>query len=611
MPDPTFGSQGIVTTQSQVNYVADIAVQPDGKIVEAGGQSSTAFAIVRYNTDGTLDTTFGSQGIVSGSAGESLDTISISPDGIIVAGGSAGSDVGPAVFEFNSNGTPNMSFGNQGVLVAAGGSASDGSVSLIQADGKFYVSNTQGVQRFNADGSVDASFHQFTPTPPIEGGRILEQTPDGKLLMTATVDIQHSALFRLNADGTPDASFGTNGEVELATAYIGSLAVQADNRVIVGSTQSGGLGNVFQVQRLNVNGSLDATFGGLNDDGPNGPSLNGGGLGTDYTFVGSTNALLSTLLVQPDGRVIAVGSFSPPANEHGGSPVPNGLGLVRYNPDGTLDTTFGTAGIETLTIPGTLDSQTPIAVASTATLQVDGKILVGGSWAVDTMTTMASDSLTVRFLGDTPSGTPHQQFVSQAYLDLLQRPVDQAGLTYWSGLLDSGQLTAQQVGAGIEQSQEYHSLIVNQLHGEYLQRAADAFGLSSWDNFLAAGGTEDQLRAALLGSAEYYALSGSSAVGFVSMLCHDILQRSADPVGAQSWINAIAGGASLSAVAGSIIRSVEGNALEVADLYFWLLHRAPDSGGLQIYTQDLAQGVTAEAIVAAMVGSPEYVATRV
>jgi uncharacterized delta-60 repeat protein len=310
----------------------------------------------------------------------------------------------------------------------------------------------------------------------------------------------------------------------------------------------------------------------------------------------------ASILIQPDDRIVLVGtSFSDPFLG-----IPSVLALARLNPNGSLDATFGTNGTTIMTVTGPSPAFLPNnAVAAAATLQPDGKILLVGQWA----TTTGTDFLAARFLGDTRSGTVHQQFVSQVYFDLLQRPVDPAGLSHWSGLLDSGQETAEQVARAIEQSPEYEQLVVNQLYCEYLHRVADPGGLAGWTNFLSGGGTEDQLRAVLLGSAEY--LTGSSASGFVASVYIDVLQRPVDSGGAQGWGQLLADGATRTAVAAAIIRSSEGNNVEVTDLFFWLLRREPDAFGLQLFTQDLAMGVPSEAIVAAMIGSPEYASTRV
>jgi hypothetical protein len=309
--------------------------------------------------------------------------------------------------------------------------------------------------------------------------------------------------------------------------------------------------------------------------------------------------------VQPDGRLLLAGSVGWSHSVlQGSSPY-----LARYNPDGTPDTTFGSNGSTTIGVsPPTNPSTNSSSDASAVVLQADGKIVFVG---VDSSSDVFGGPykalfLTTRLLGDTPSGDANQRLVSQVYLDLLQRPADPAGLAGWSGLLASGQDTTQQVALAIETSQEYHNLVVNDLYGKYLQRAADPAGLAAWSAFLAGGGTIDQLRARLLGSAEYFTDSGSTNSGFVAAVYRDLLARPPDTGGSQFWQGVLSSGASPLVVAIDILNSPEAIADEVTALYFWLLHRAPDSGGLQSFSQALEHGVPVELVVAGIVGSAEY-----
>jgi uncharacterized delta-60 repeat protein len=614
-PDPTFGTQGnsvtpygVVTTQLQGADSAEaVAIQPDGKIVVAGSSAHplaptvAEYGIVRYSTASTLDKTFGTNGIVLGSAGENITAIAVAANGAIIASGTA--NLGAVVFEFNSNGTPNASFGANGIVTVDGSAGSEAEGILLQPNGKIVgvledqSAMTARVFRLNADGTPDSSF--VSPNIPATFGGPLSMAlaPDGKIVFGGVGTSNPTiTIYRLNPDGNQDPAFvGGHGSLqvpnEAPTAAFG-LAVQADGRLVVADTVSNGTMESpsagIDVRRYNLNGTPDVTFNGNGDN--------------DQIPLGDSAP--ASVLIQRDDRIVVVGtSFT--VFPLGG--IPSVLALARLNPNGSLDSTFGSNGTTIMTVTGPSGATLPNAIAAAATLQPDGKIVVAGSWA----TTSGMDFLTARFLGDIPTGTSHQQFVSQVYLDLLQRPVDAAGLSYWSGLLDSGQETAQQVAMGIERSAEYEQLVVNQLYGEYLHRAADPGGLAGWTSFLASGGTEDQLRAVLLGSAEYYTVSGSSANGFVASVYIDVLERPVDPGGAQAWSQLLADGATRTAVAAAIIRSTEGNNVEVTDLYFWLLHRAPDAFGLQLFTQDLAQGVPAEAIVAAMIGSPEYASTRV
>jgi hypothetical protein len=207
-----------------------------------------------------------------------------------------------------------------------------------------------------------------------------------------------------------------------------------------------------------------------------------------------------------------------------------------------------------------------------------------------------------------PAHDASLRFVSQVYLDLLQRPTDPAGLASWSGMLDSGQADRTQVVRMIEDSPEYHQLVIEQVYGEYLGRAADMNEMFSWGTFLTAGGTIDQMRALVMGSPEYYQLAGGTNDGFMASVYHDVLNRSVDSGGQQYWDPILSNGADRGAVAGAIMRSTEGANDEVEGLYQTLLHRAADAAGLQSFTNDLQQGMPVEQLVAITMSSPEYAA---
>jgi hypothetical protein len=203
-----------------------------------------------------------------------------------------------------------------------------------------------------------------------------------------------------------------------------------------------------------------------------------------------------------------------------------------------------------------------------------------------------------------------ERFVSQVYLDLLQRTADLAGLDSWSGVLDSGRASRTQVVRMIEGSSEYHQLVINQLYEEYLHRSPDFNDLFSWGTFLAAGGSIDQMQALVIGSPEYYQLAGGTNDAFLASAYHDVLNRPIDSGGQQGWDRILSNGADRGAVAGAIMRSTEGANDEVEGLYQMLLHRSADAAGLQSFTNDLQQGMPVEQVVALIMGSPEYAATR-
>ncbi len=98
-----------------------------------------------------------------------------------------------------------------------------------------------------------------------------------------------------------------------------------------------------------------------------------------------------------------------------------------------------------------------------------------------------------------PAQDPNERLVAQLYLDLFNRDADPAGLTAWTGQLDTGALTSQVV-LQLEASQEYRTQIVETLYARYLGRSADVNGLQQFVQFLGQGGSADEITAQLLDS---------------------------------------------------------------------------------------------------------------
>jgi hypothetical protein len=221
-------------------------------------------------------------------------------------------------------------------------------------------------------------------------------------------------------------------------------------------------------------------------------------------------------------------------------------------------------------------------------------------------------------------GTADQNFVAQAYADLLHRTVDPAGLAYWTGLLNSG-TTRQQVAFGIETSQEYRQLEVQQLYQQYLHRSADPSGLSTFTNVLMAGGTVETVAAALVASQEYFVnRGGGTNAGFLNALYQDALFRSIDSSGLSTFSQMLGGGADRGQVANAIFGSTEYRQDLVSGYYLRFLGRAVDASGLNLFVNLLTAGAqgqqplfvsdplnhlhafTDEAAIAVIVGSQEY-----
>jgi len=543
-----------------------VAVQPDGKIVVAGYTNASQIDVARYSATGSLDTAFGTNGVallpVPTGNGQGVERVVIQPDGKILV--ARDSDLA----RFTSSGTPDSSFGTGGLVTL---SSIDRDLAL-QPDGKIVVLaglTSEVLERFNSDGSVDRSFGS--------GGQVMLNPNQVEVAVALQNDgriiVAGSQLDRFNPDGTIDSSFGTGDQVTPSVAAE-AVTVQRNGQIVVAGV---GQGFAIYLERFDTNGSADVTFGRDGValiDAPNVPTVR-------------------SVLIQVDGKIIVDADYV----DNGLTQPFNNSVLARCNPVGTLDSTFGSVA------PGiTVNSGLAGASGEAIALQGDGKIVAVGT------ATGASQSgpEIIRYTADSPISDPNQRFLTQVYLDLLQRPVDPSGLAAWSSALAAG-TTRTQVVADIENSLEYHILEVQYLYGLLLNRQADSAGLTAWMSFLNQGGTYEQLEARFLGSNEYFTQHGGSTnAGFLQRVYDDVLQRPIDPSGASAWAQVLANGGARDAVAADILASAESNTDEVQALYQWLLRRGADGSGLNTFTTDLQNGAPYEAIIATLAGSAEY-----
>ena len=264
--DTGFGMSGkVITDFGQASVANAVAIQSDKKIVAAGRVGDTSagdFGLARYKEDGTPDSSFGTSGTVTTPFTDSPDVaraVAIQPDGKIVVGGHAGSEgTGDfALARYNSNGTLDTSFGTAGkVTTDLSGGLGDGIRGMaILPDGKILAVGAagpaDGLARYNQDGSLDASFgvdgkavvkignaaHAFS-LAPLGNGQFLTAG-----MATGTLTRGDFMVARFNADGSLDSGFGAGG---VTTTDFGGqndlgfgLAVQKDHRiVVVGATDS-------------------------------------------------------------------------------------------------------------------------------------------------------------------------------------------------------------------------------------------------------------------------------------------------------------------------------------------------------------------------------------
>lgn len=380
--DPGFGNDGRVSSSLAGGAIA-MALQPDGKLLVLNEQRR----IQRFNTDGSLDTGFGSGGNVTisfGGTGDRVRSLAVQSDGRILAAGSVyldNQDEDFAVARLDSTGGLDPSFGVGGnAYLAAPGRVDQGEIVLVQADGRIVVAGVVdvappplrsyadfAVARFNSDGSVDRGFGTGGRTMVDLAGRTdlvraAALQSDGRIVVVGRVADGPSTtpdvgLARFNGDGSVDTSFGSSGVVvrdlngQGAWDEASSVAIQSDGKIVISAlNRSPGAPNRFTVARFNADGSLDNGFA------TNGVSTTAFSSGDDYS---------RGLAIEPGGRIVAAGSTA-------GATPQSDFGLLRLMPDGTLDTGFDGDGQLTIDFFGATDG------ANAVLIQPDGRIVAAG-----------------------------------------------------------------------------------------------------------------------------------------------------------------------------------------------------------------------------------------
>jgi uncharacterized delta-60 repeat protein len=357
--DPTFGNgAGYVTTavNSGANDQARaVLVQPSGNIVVAGvttvpvttttkhGTTTStvlAFGVVTYNPDGSLDTAFGSGGIVR----QIFQPGNYSPGFAI---------------PYDAALEPTGATGDAKIVLAGGDSAQNG----------------MALMRLNANGSLDASFGSSgqvvtwfpnTAKYPSEVAKAVAVTVNGQIVAAGESNNNgwvNWLLARYNPDGALDPTFGNGGEDTTtfsSGAHVSGIVPQADGKIVL----VGMGGSVSVLARYNSDGSLDPTFGSGGIAATVGPAG-----ASDRTFLGE--ALYPSTDPTNAGKIVAVGRASFTSSSGGASqPL-----VERFNPDGSLDSTFGNgAGYVTIGSP-----QPSSFGARAVTVQADGKLVVVGA----------------------------------------------------------------------------------------------------------------------------------------------------------------------------------------------------------------------------------------
>ena len=374
--DLSFGVRGTsygLIAAAQYAYAGDIVIQQDGKIIQAvlNPADTVDFGLIRYKADGGLDSTFGMNGKAFStlSNGDNyIDHTVLQADGKIVAIGTTYSLLNAdfVLLRYNSNGTPDSSFGVSGKVITQVGLSDDYAYkAALQSDGKIVVVGTSmdstyvsafAVVRYNANGAVDSSFgkngkiithlgHFITYIGSTYYGQyasesasdILIQT-DGKIIVggqsyshTGCYDYYGYvycnpvfAMTRYNTNGTTDSSFGKNGKVLDSTFiyYPSAMGLQADNKIVVTGAN---WDERFLVERFTKDGSVDSSFGSN---------------GKVSTIFCNQDCQVNSdvLAIQADGKIVVAGGLH--SFNTGWK-----FSVLRYQTDGSLDNTFNGNGI--------------------------------------------------------------------------------------------------------------------------------------------------------------------------------------------------------------------------------------------------------------------------
>ncbi|WP_394754874.1 hypothetical protein [Crenothrix sp.] len=351
-------SNSISTDNTALPYGNLTGMQSDGKLLIVGSidvgrgifggpAAPSDFSLFRFNANGTLDTGFSEDGKVSAHLGyyDYAHAMALQADKKILLVGESDGDF--AVVRYNPNGTLDKSFSGDGMVTTTIGALTDDSGNpdkdvanevLVQANGKILVAGTSMAEgtyssnialfRYNANGTLDNSFSGDGKVNTDLGSdsdsvSTMSVQADGKILLAGNSN-GNFALVRYNPNGTLDTRFSGDGRVitDLGSDYdyLINITVQTDGKILaLGKSTDKGL---LSLVRYNANGTLDTGFSG------------------DGKLVVAGTSSYTTMSLQADGKILLAKAASADFNPDGSQKIISGE-LVRYNPDGSLDGTFG------------------------------------------------------------------------------------------------------------------------------------------------------------------------------------------------------------------------------------------------------------------------------
>ena len=381
--DTSFNETGTSTNlflSYTVNEAEAVIAQVDGKIITTGSAGDNAI-IARYNENGTLDTTFNSSSNRPGTIITVLGTqtashgIALQSDGKIIIVGYATINNIDNIFisRYNPDGSLDTSFNSTGYITTTFGLQSQLFGIALQPDGKIVVTGWTTINgftnalvaRYTSAGILDTSFNTVGYVTTLVDSvftksRAINIQPDGKIIIAGQAQVNNNQgliLLRYNTNGTLDTTFNSNGTtpgtIFPLSSYLSSeahdIALQSDQKiVVVGKTNQTQLGlenQSYTIARFNTNGTLDTTFNN-----------------TGY-ILSNVGLQANGVIIEDDQKIVTCG-FNYVTNYT--------LIVNRYNPDGTVDSTFDF----------TENINTSNTIGNVIDIQSDGKIVVTGTISV-------------------------------------------------------------------------------------------------------------------------------------------------------------------------------------------------------------------------------------
>ena len=462
-PDASQDSGPDTGPDANINYQLEITPSYELLTLQPGTASdySVTVSINDYDDDITVSATGLPNGVTVDDA--------VGPAGTLTLGFTADSDATPGgphevtltadgplswgtvettidVVVLGATGDKDSSYGQDGAVTEAPPTASGsaaGIKDLVVDDHKVVAVGTADISgevegvlaRFNADGSVDASFGTdgFSTLDPGTGVEfeVEEMALDsqGRIVVAGTIADSSSIDFcvaRTDADGTIDTTFGTDGFARFSfgaeESAVESMAVEDDDQIVVGGEYSapGTAISQWALARFDSDGSLDTGFG------TDGSRL------IDVRLAGSGTGAIHNLEVDADGKILASGTF---VNYNADGGTKKGL-LARFDSDGSFDSTFGLDGKRDL---DELHAQSP-----SMALQSSGRILVWISW--DTVEAYNSNGVL-----DSAWGTAGVATLTHGGFAIATGPEDRlyvAGSAFDSGQTNYGQVRVSRLTEG-------------------------------------------------------------------------------------------------------------------------------------------------------------------